>query len=50
MKRRKITIKINKKIVEEIPHKKWIKSFNKYNERLEKCVGVEGAYFEHLVN
>ena len=37
------------KIVNSIPHKEWIKTFNKYIERLEKCVEVEGDYFEHLM-
>ena len=30
------------KIVNAIPHKEWIKTFNKYIERLKKCVEVEG--------
>jgi hypothetical protein len=30
------------KTVEEIPHKEWIKTLNKYIERLLKCVDVEG--------
>jgi len=45
----KSLIKSITKIVKEIPHKEWIKTFNKYIERLEKCVDVEGSYFEHLM-
>jgi len=35
------------KIVEEIPQ--WIKTLNKYIERVEKLVDVEKAYFEHSI-
>ena len=45
----KSLIKSITKIVKEILHKEWIKTFNKYIERLEKCVDVEGSYFEHLM-
>jgi len=37
------------KIVEEIPHQEWIKIFNKYIGRLEKCVVVDGENIEHLI-
>jgi len=40
-------MKLITKIVEEILQQEWIKTFKKYIERLEKCVDVEGTYFEH---
>ena len=42
-------MKSTTKIVEEIPHQEWIKIFNKYIERLEKCVVVDREYIEHLI-
>jgi hypothetical protein len=35
------------KILQEIPHSEYIKTFDKYLERLKKCVEVKGEYFEH---
>lgn len=36
------------KLLSAIPHSEYIKTFNKYVERLEYCINVEGDYFEHL--
>jgi histone-lysine N-methyltransferase SETMAR len=36
-------------IVENIPRKEYIKTFQKYKQRLEYCVEAKGDYFEHLI-
>ncbi len=36
------------KIVSDIPHSEYIKTFKKYKERLKLCINAEGDYFEHL--
>ena len=36
-------------VVSEIPHSEYIKTFNKYVERLENCIIAEGDYFEHFM-
>jgi molybdopterin molybdotransferase len=40
---------ITLKIVEEIPHSEFLKTFRKYIERLKYCVRVKGDYFEHCM-
>ena len=37
-------------IVETIPHQEYIKTFNKWLERMTLCVENKGDYFEHLKN
>jgi histone-lysine N-methyltransferase SETMAR len=37
------------KIVEEIPHSEFLKTFRKYIERLKYCVRAKGDYFEHCM-
>lgn len=37
------------KIVNNISHSEYIKTFRKYIERLENCVVAEGDYFEHFM-
>ena len=36
------------KILRAIPHLVYIKTFNKYVERLTNVINVEGDHFEHL--
>ena len=35
-------------IVETIPYQEYIKTFNKWLERMRLCVENKGGYFEHL--
>jgi histone-lysine N-methyltransferase SETMAR len=37
------------KIVKAIPHSEYIKTFQKYKERLELCILADGDYFEHYM-
>ena len=37
------------KILESIPAKEFLKTFEKYIERMRLCVTAEGDYFEHLI-
>ena len=37
------------KVVKNIPHSEYIKTFEKYKERLELCIIAEGDYFEHFM-
>lgn len=36
-------------IVSSIPEKEYLKTFEKWNERMELCIKYEGHYFEHLL-
>ena len=37
------------RIIESIDKDEWIKTFDKWVERMEMCISVEGDYFEHLL-
>ncbi len=36
-------------IMKKIDKKEYFKTFEKYKERLEYCILIEGDYFEHLL-
>jgi transposase len=36
-------------IVESIPKEEWLKTFQKYLERMQLCIDNKGEYFEHLI-
>ena len=38
------------KIVKSIPKKEYQKTFEKWVERMQFCVDIEGDYFEHIIN
>ena len=42
-------IKFYTKVLLVIPHFEYRKTLNKYIERFENCVIVEGVYFEHFM-
>lgn len=37
------------KICRDIPKKEWIKTFDKWVERMQHCIDAQGHYFEHLL-
>ena len=37
-------------IVKKIPHKEYLKTFERWLERMELCINNQGDYFEHLIN
>ena len=37
-------------ILEKIPKKEYLKTFEKWLERMELCINNQGDYFEHLIN
>jgi len=37
------------KILAEIPKEEWLKTFQKYLERMQLCIDNQGDYFEHLI-
>ena len=36
-------------IVAAIPKEEWLKTFEKYLERMQLCIDNKGEYFEHLI-
>jgi len=37
------------RLLKNTPHSEYLKTFDKYVERLEMCISVEGDYFEHIM-
>ena len=37
-------------ILKNIPKEKYLKTFNKWLERMKPCIKNQGSYFEHLIN
>ena len=36
-------------ILSKIPQKEYLKTFEKWKERMELCIKYKGEYFEHLI-
>jgi len=41
--------KVITKIVENIPQSEFLKTFQKWKERMELCITYNSEYFEHLI-
>ena len=37
------------KVLEDIPHEEFLKTFHVWQERMELCIKYKGEYFEHYL-